>query len=200
MIRILIAEDQSLVRGALRALLELEPDFEVVAEADDGEEALRAVERYAPDLCLLDIEMPKLTGLDVAARLHDGGYSSRSVIVTTFARPGYLTRALEVGVRGYLLKTTPSGELAVALRRIAAGERIIDPELALDALTSPNPLSDRERDVLRLAAANLSTRQIADRLYLAEGTVRNYLSNAISKLGCEQRAEAVEIAQSKGWL
>lgn len=200
MIRIVIAEDQSLVRGALRTLLDLEPDIEVVGEAADGEEALRAIERHAPDLCLLDIEMPNLGGLDVAARLKENGSRCLAVIVTTFARPGYLTRAMTAGARGYLLKTTPSSELAGALRRIVAGERVIDPELAIEALASPNPLSEREQAVLRLAAGSFTTRQIADRLFLAEGTVRNYLSSAISRLGCETRAEAVDLARAKGWL
>lgn len=200
MIRILLAEDQNLVRGALRALLELEPDFTVVGEADDGREAIRLAHETSPDVALFDIEMPEMSGLDAAAALRDQLPECRVGIVTTFARAGYLRRALELNVHGYLLKDAPAERLARAVRGIAEGRRVIDPELALAAWDEPNPLSERERDVLRMAAKGSSNAEIAKSLSLAEGTVKNYLSEAMQKLGAPNRVQAARIAADRGWL
>jgi len=200
MIRIVIAEDQALVLGALSALLEIEGDIEVVGRAADGREALELVERHDPDAVLADIEMPRMTGLELAAELARRGCRARTLIVTTFARPGYLRRALEAGASGYLLKDSPAEELADAVRRVAAGGRAIDPALAAEAWTEPDPLTDRQRQVVRLAGEGLSTQKIAGELHLSEGTVRNYLSEAIGKLGAANRVEAARIAREKGWL
>ena len=200
MIRLVLAEDQSMVRGALAALLGLEPDLAVVAEAGDGEAAWRAVQAHQPDLLVTDIEMPGLTGLDLALKLQAAQLPTRVVILTTFARAGYLRRALEAGVRGYLLKDAPSAQLARALREVHAGGRAIDPELAVAAWGEDDPLTERERQVLRLAGEGIKTADIADRLHLSQGTVRNYLSEAIGKLGAENRIEAYRSARAKGWL
>jgi len=200
MIRVLIAEDQSMVLGALAALLELEADLEVVGRARDGREALDMAGKLRPDVIVTDIEMPRMTGLELAAALREQGNPARVVIVTTFGRSGYLRRALESGVTGYLLKDAPSERLAEAIRRVHAGLRAIDPELAAAAWDEPDPLTDRERQVLRLAGEGLSTARIGTELHLSEGTVRNYLSEAISKLGAENRVEAARIARQKGWL
>ena len=200
MIRVLIAEDQGMVLGALAALLELEPDLEVVGRARDGREALDLAGKLRPDVVLTDIEMPRMTGLELAAALREQGSPARIVILTTFGRSGYLRRALESGVTGYLLKDAPSERLAEALRRVHAGLRAIDPELAAAAWDEPDPLTDRERQVLRLAGEGLSTAKIGTELHLSEGTVRNYLSEAISKLGAENRVEAARIARQRGWL
>ncbi|MAL04057.1 MAG: DNA-binding response regulator [Arenimonas sp.] len=200
MIRLVLAEDQSMVRGALAALLGLEPDLAVVAEAGDGEAAWRAVQAHQPDLLVTDIEMPGLTGLDLALKLQAAQLPTRVVILTTFARAGYLRRALEAGVRGYLLKDAPSAQLARALREVHAGGRAIDPQLAVAAWGEDDPLTERERQVLRLAGEGTKTADIADRLHLSQGTVRNYLSEAIGKLGAENRIEAYRSARAKGWL
>jgi two-component system response regulator DesR len=200
MIRLLIAEDQTMVRGALAALLELERDIEVVGQAADGVEALDLVERLAPDVVVTDIEMPEMTGLELAAEMQRRSSRARVVILTTFARAGYLRRALEAGAVGYLLKDSPASTLANAVRNVHAGVRAIDPELAREAWTERDPLSDRERRVLRLAGDGLPTAAIASRLALTEGTVRNYLSEAILKLGAANRTEAARIAREKGWL
>jgi two-component system response regulator DesR len=199
-IRILVAEDQTMVLGALTALLEIEDDFEVVAQARSGDEALSLALKHRPDIVVTDIEMPGLTGLDLAARLREKGCNCRVVILTTFARPGYLRRALEVGASGYLLKDAPSAQLADAIRRVAGGGRAIDPSLASEAWTEPDPLTDRERQVLRLADEGLSGADIAKRLKLSEGTVRNYLSESIGKLGARNRVEAARLARQRGWL
>jgi two-component system response regulator DesR len=199
-IRILIAEDQAMVLGALAALLEIESDFDVVAQARTGDEALTLAQRHKPDVVVTDIEMPGLSGLDLAAELRGRGSTSRVIILTTFARPGYLRRALEVGASGYLLKDAPSAQLADAIRRVAGGGRAIDPSLASEAWTEPDPLTDRERQVLRLADEGLSGAEIARKLSLSEGTVRNYLSEAIGKLGARNRVEAARLARQKGWL
>jgi two-component system response regulator DesR len=199
-IRVVIAEDQSMVLGALAALLELEPDIEVVGRARDGEEALDLVEKTRPDVVLTDIEMPRMTGLELAAELKRRGSAARIVILTTFARSGYLRRALDAGAAGYLLKDSPAERLAEAIRRVHSGLRSIDPELAAAAWEEADPLTDRERQVLRLAAEGHSTARIASELHLSEGTVRNYLSEAISKVGAENRVEAARIARQKGWL
>jgi len=200
MIRVLIAEDQSMVLGALAALLELESDIAVVARARDGREALALALQERPDVVLTDIEMPHLSGLELAAELKRQGCAAKVVILTTFARGGYLRRALEAGASGYLLKDSPSERLADAIRRVQQGLRAVDPELALAAWDEPDPLTDRERQVLRLAAEGHSSGRIAAELHLSEGTVRNYLSEAISKLGAENRVEAARLARQKGWL
>jgi two-component system response regulator DesR len=200
MIRLVLAEDQAMVRGALAALLRLESDLDLVAEAGDGEAAWTAVQAHAPDLLVTDIEMPHLTGLDLARRIREAHRTTRVVILTTFARAGYLRRALDAGVRGYLLKDAPSEQLAAALRQVHAGGRAIDLQLAAAAWDDPDPLTDRERAVLRLAGEGVKSAEIATRLNLSQGTVRNYLSEAIGKLGAENRIEAHRIARSKGWL
>ena len=200
MIRVLLAEDQSMVLGALAALLELEPDIEVVARARDGGEALRLAAETSPDVVLTDIEMPGMGGLDLAAELRRRAHPARVVIVTTFARSGFLQRALAAGAAGYLLKDSPAERLADAVRRVHAGLRAIDPALAAAAWDEPDPLTERERQVLRLAGEGMSTAGVAAALHLSEGTVRNYLSEAIGKLGAANRVEAARIARGKGWL
>lgn len=200
MIRLLIAEDQAMVRGALAALLGLEPDIDVVGEAGDGEDAWQQLQTLQPDLLVTDIEMPLCSGLELAARVHSAGLSTRVVILTTFARAGYLRRALESGVRGYLLKDAPSDQLAAALRQVHRGARSIDPQLAQAAWSADDPLTERERQVLRLAGEGFSSAEIAQRLELSQGTVRNYLSEAIGKLGTGNRIEAYRLARQNGWL
>ena len=200
MIRVLLAEDQALVRGALSALLRLEPDIDVVGAAADGEEAWRAVQQFKPDVLVTDIEMPGLTGLELAQRMQRHELPCKVVIVTTFARPGFLRRALEAGVGGYLLKDAPAEQLAEALRKVHRGGRAIDPQLAVEAWSDADPLNDRERQVLRFAGEGLSAGDIAERLSLSQGTVRNYLSEAIGKLGVGNRIEAYRLARQKGWL
>ena len=201
MIRIVLAEDQALLRGALKGLLSLETDLDVVAEAGDGDGAWKAVQQHVPDLLLTDIEMPGLSGLDLAAKVQEAKLPTRVVIVTTFARGGYLRRALNAGVRGYLLKDAPVEKLAQALRDVHRGGRAIAPELAVDAWREEaDPLTDRERAVLRLAGEGLSSQDIAEQLHLSNGTVRNYLSEAIGKLGAANRVEAHRLARQKGWL
>jgi two-component system response regulator DesR len=200
MIRVLLAEDQAMVRGALTALLKLEPDIDVVGAAADGEEAWRAIQQLKPDLVVTDIEMPGLTGIELAQRVQRHELSSKVVIVTTFARAGFLRRALDAGVSGYLLKDAPAEQLADALRKVHRGGRAIDPQLAVEAWSEADPLNDRERQVLRLAGEGLSAGDIATRLNLSHGTVRNYLSEAIGKLGVGNRIEAFRLARQKGWL
>jgi len=199
-IRLVLAEDQAMVRGALAALLRLETDLQVIAEAGDGEAAWRAVDEHLPDLLVTDIEMPGLTGLDLALKVQEAGLATRVVILTTFARAGYLRRALDAGVRGYLLKDAPSAQLAQALRQVHAGGRAIDPQLAVAAWGEDDPLTERERQVLRLAGEGVKSAEIAERLHLSQGTVRNYLSEAIGKLGAANRIEAYRAARAKGWL
>lgn len=199
-LRLLIAEDQAMVLGALAQLLDIEPDLVVVGRARDGAEALALSRAERPDVVVTDIEMPGMTGLELAAALRDVQPRPRVIIVTTFARPGYLRRALEAGVSGYLLKDAPAEELAEAVRRVHAGGRVIDPELAVEAWGEEDPLTDRERQVLRLAGEGKPTAAIAGALHLSEGTVRNYLSEAISKLDAANRVEAARIARRKGWL
>jgi two-component system, NarL family, response regulator DesR len=200
MIRVLLAEDQAMVRGALGALLDMEPDIEVLGSAPDGESAWRELQRLQPDVLVTDIEMPGLTGLELAQRVQRHELPIRVVIVTTFARPGFLRRALESGVFGYLLKDAPAEQLAESLRVVHRGGRAIDPQLALEAWSDADPLNDRERQVLRLAGEGLSAGDIATRLNLSHGTVRNYLSEAIGKLGVSNRIEAFRMARQKGWL
>jgi two-component system response regulator DesR len=200
MIRILLAEDQAMVRGALSALLGLESDIEVLGAAADGEIAWRELQRLQPDVLVTDIEMPGLSGLELAQRVQRHELATRVVIVTTFARAGFLRRALDAGVSGYLLKDSPAEDLAEALRKVHRGGRAIDPQLALDAWSDADPLNDRERQVLRLAGEGRSAGDIAAQLNLSHGTVRNYLSEAIGKLGVGNRIEAYRMARQKGWL
>ena len=197
----MIAEDQTMVRQALVALLELESDIEVVAEAADGEEALAMARKHHPDVAVLDIEMPGPSGIEVARQLTASGFSGKVVIVTTFDRPGYLRAAMAAGASGFLLKDAPAADLAAAIRKVAVGERVVDPSLAAAALAlGDSPLTARECEVLAAAASHDAIADIACRLHLSPGTVRNHLSAAIQKLGARNRAEAVEIAQRKGWL
>ena len=199
-IRVVIAEDQGMVLGALAALLEIEDDISVLGQAHDGREALKLTLQHKPDLLLTDIEMPEMTGLELAAELKRQGAATRVIILTTFARAGYLRRAMEAGAAGYLLKDSPAAALANAIRRVHSGLRVIDPELATEAWTEADPLSDRERQVLRQAAEGATSAEIAASLRLSEGTVRNYLSEVMSKLGAHNRVEAARIARMKGWL
>lgn len=200
MIRVVVAEDQTMVLGALAALLEIEGDIDVVGRARDGSDALTLCRDSRPDVLLTDIEMPRMTGLELASAVKREGLATRVIILTTFARSGYLRRALEAGASGYLLKDSPSEHLANAVRRVHAGGRVVDPELAAEAWSEPDPLTDRERQVLRMAGEGQSSAAIASDLGLSEGTVRNYLSEAISKLGAGNRVEAARIAREKGWL
>ena len=199
-IRILLAEDQAMVRGALSALLGLEDDIEVLGAAADGEAAWRDLQRLKPDVLVTDIEMPGLTGLELAQRIQRHALPTKVVIVTTFGRAGFLRRALDAGVCGYLLKDAPAEDLADALRKVHRGGRAIDPQLALDAWGKADPLNDRERQILRLAGEGMSAGEIASQLNLSQGTVRNYLSEAIGKLGVGNRIEAYRLARQQGWL
>jgi two-component system, NarL family, response regulator DesR len=200
-IRVLIAEDQTMVRGALRALLDLEEDLEVVAEVGRGDVVVEAAREHCPDVALLDIEMPGLDGIEAARALASALPEVRAVVLTTFGRPGFLRRAMEVGAAGFLVKDAPVAELARAIRAVVAGERVIDRDLAAAALAiGATPLSAREADVLRAAADGATVADIAVRLFLSEGTVRNYLSSAIGKTGARTRVEAARVAAEKGWL
>jgi two-component system response regulator DesR len=200
MISVLLAEDQAMVRGALAALLKLESDIDVVGSVGDGDLAWRELGRLKPDIVVTDIEMPGLTGLELAQRIKDQGLACKVVILTTFARPGYLRRALDAGASGYLLKDAPADRLAEALRKVHRGGRAVDPELAVEAWSESDPLNDRERQVLRLAGEGMSAGEIAVQLHLSQGTVRNYLSEIIGKLGVGNRIEAHRLARQKGWL
>ena len=201
MIRVLLAEDQAMVRGALAALLTLEGDIEIVAEVGNGNDVVPAALTAKPDVALLDIEMPGCDGITAAAALHVQLPLCRILILTTFGRPGYLRKAMESGVVGFLLKDAPSAQLAMAIRRAVAGERVVDPTLAMAALSEGNnPLTEREREVLAAATRGASIAEIADSLFLSEGTVRNYLSVAMQKVGAHNRVEAAHIAEQKGWL
>ncbi len=199
-IRVVLAEDQAMLRSALTTLLNFETDIDVMSACADGEAAWLAVQELKPDLLVSDIEMPKLTGLELAARIAERGLKTKVVIVTTFARAGYLRRALDAGVVGYLLKDGPAEQLADALRKVQRGARVIDPQLALEAWSEPDPLNERERRVLRLAGEGVASTEIATQLHLSHGTVRNYLSEAIGKLGAANRIEAYRLARQKGWL
>lgn len=200
-IRLLIADDQALVRGALGALLELEPDLTVVGMAPDGVEAVRLAGELRPDVCLMDIQMPGMDGVEATGRVRAASPTTRVLIVTTFARPGYLRAALDAGASGFIVKDTPAEQLAEAVRRVRSGLRVLDPVLAADSLfDGANPLSDRERQVLRLASDGRSAGAIAAEVFLSAGTVRNHLSAAIGKTGAENRAQAVRIALDKGWI
>jgi two-component system response regulator DesR len=201
MIRVLIAEDQALVLGALAALLRLEDDIDVVGTAGNGKDALALGRELRPDVVLTDVEMPQMTGLELATQLAQDGSPCKVVILTTFARSGYLRRALAAGVRGYLLKDAPADALAAAIRQVHGGGRAIAPELALESWSgAQDPLSERERQVLRLAGEGRTSAEIARQVHLSEGTVRNYLSEAISKLNAGNRIEAYRLARDAGWL
>ncbi len=200
-IRILLAEDQAMVRGALAALLYLEPDLEVVAEVSEGNQVLPAALKHRPDIALLDIEMPGGDGLDAAQALHQALPACRIAMLTTFGRSGYLRKAVESGAVGFLLKDAPADQLAIAIRRMMKGERVIDPDLAIAALSEgENQLTGRERDVLIASLDGASVADIARQLYLSEGTVRNHLSTAIQKLNARNRMEAAHLAREKGWI
>jgi two-component system, NarL family, response regulator DesR len=200
-IRLLLADDQALVRGALAALLDLESDLQVVAEVDRGDEVVAAAERHRPDVALLDVEMPGLDGIAATAALKAARPGTRVLIVTTFGRPGFVRRALEAGADGFVVKDTPARALADAVRRVHQGLRVVDPELAADSLLAgQSPLTGRETEVLRAAREGAPVSVIAQRVFLSQGTVRNHLSAAIGKTGAATRAEAVRIAEESGWL
>jgi two-component system, NarL family, response regulator DesR len=200
MIKILIAEDQSMVLGALSALLDLEDDLEVIARAENGKKALELSQQCQVDIILTDIEMPEMTGIELALALKKINHPAKVMILTTFARSGYLRRAMDAGVKGYLLKDAPSDSLADAIRKIYHGKVIVAPELITQAWADEDPLTDKERKVLRLAAEGKSTEEIAGLIHLSAGTVRNYTSEASSKLRAKNRVEAARIAKQKGWL
>ncbi|MED7948701.1 response regulator transcription factor [Streptomyces sp. BE20] len=200
-VRVLLADDEHLIRGALAALLALEEDIVVVAQAASGPEALAMAEAHRPDVAVLDLQMPGLDGIEVATRLRTLLPDCRCMIVTGHGRPGYLKRALEVGIRGFLPKTVSAADLAGIIRTVRAGGRYVDPELAADAIAAgETPLTPRETDVLELAADGTSIAEIAARASLSQGTVRNYLSSAAAKLGAENRHAAVRIAREHGWI
>ena len=200
-IRLLVADDQALIRSALVALLSLDQEFEVVAEVGRGDEVVAAVLEHRPDVALLDIEMPGLDGLAAAAAISAQAPECRVLILTTFGRTGYLRRAMEAGALGFVVKDAPADQLADAVRRVAAGERVVDPDLAAATLAGgPSPLTGRERDVLVVARDGATVADIAKRLFLSEGTVRNYLSSAITKTGTRNRLEAIKEAEARGWL
>lgn len=200
MIRIILAEDQSLLRGALATLLDLESDISVIAQAEDGVQALELVGRLEPDVLVTDIEMPGLTGIELAEKIAQSESKTRILIVTTFARSGYLKRAMDAGVIGYVLKDTPSDELADAVRKVNNGQRVVATDLVEAAWSSPDPLSNRERQILRLVEDGKQNKEIATELSLSTGTVRNYLAEAMSKLGASNRVEAFRSARQNGWL
>ncbi|WP_368657573.1 response regulator [Metabacillus halosaccharovorans] len=198
MIRIIIAEDQQMLLGALGSLLNLEEDMEVVGKAGNGKEALTLVEEYNPDICIMDIEMPGMTGLEAAEHLKEK--NCKVIILTTFSRSGYFQRALKAGVKGYLLKDSPSEELANSIRSIMAGKRIYAPELMDDLYSEENPLTEREKEVLGLVAEGMNTKEIADQLSIKSGTVRNYISTILEKLNVKNRIEAISQSKEKGWF
>ncbi|WP_226530002.1 response regulator transcription factor [Metabacillus niabensis] len=198
MIRIIIAEDQQMLLGALGSLLNLEEDMEVVGKAGNGKEALTLVEEFDPDICIMDIEMPGMTGLEAAEHLKEK--NCKVIILTTFSRSGYFQRALKAGVKGYLLKDSPSEELANSIRSIMAGKRIYAPELMDDLYSEENPLTEREKEVLGLVAEGMNTKEIADQLSIKSGTVRNYISTILEKLNVKNRIEAISQSKEKGWF
>ncbi|MCR6097537.1 response regulator transcription factor [Salipaludibacillus agaradhaerens] len=200
MIKIVLAEDQQMLRGALGLLLNLEKDMDVVGQASDGEDALSLIHKLNPDVCLLDIEMPLKSGLQVAESLKRDGHPCKVIILTTFARPGYFERAIEADVFGYLLKDGPSEELAEAIRNVMKGKREIAPELVFVQSKQKNPLTDREQEILTCVREGKTVKEISKTLYLSNGTVRNYISEAIAKLETKNRMEAVKVAEEKGWI
>ncbi|MBS4206542.1 response regulator transcription factor [Bacillus sp. FJAT-50079] len=200
MIRIVIAEDQRLLRGALGALLDFEEDIEVVGQAENGEEALKLVLDLQPDICVMDIEMPLMSGLEVATELKQRASNCKVIILTTFARPGYFERAVKAGVHGYLLKDGSIEELAESIRRVIQGKREFAHELIMNSYHEDNPLTEREIDILRLAAAGKTSKEISKERFLSAGTVRNYMSEIIQKLDCKNKIEAITVARDKGWI
>ncbi|OIR61810.1 DNA-binding response regulator [Bacillus sp. FMQ74] len=200
MIRLFIAEDQRMLLGALGSLLDLEEDMTVIGQALNGEEALHAILKLEPDVCIMDIEMPVRSGLDVAEELMKKGCVSKVIILTTFARPGYFERAVKAGAHGYLLKDGEIDDLADAIRKCVEGKRVFSPELTFNMMRDENPLTAREQEILRLAALGKTTKDITLELYLSQGTVRNYISEIIQKLNAKNRTEAASIAEEKGWI
>ncbi|MBE0364941.1 two-component system, NarL family, response regulator DesR [Pseudoalteromonas ulvae UL12] len=200
MIKVLVVEDQALVRGAISALLGLDEEIEVVGEAENGLDALSKIESLRPDLVLTDIEMPQCSGIELVEKLAQSQPNLHTMIMTTFARAGYIRRALSAGVKGFVLKEAPSEYLIDAIKKVMKGQKVIDPELAINALDDRDPLTEKERKALKLAADGFKTAEIAAQLYLSEGTVRNYLSDAIAKLNATNRVDAARIARQKGWL
>lgn len=200
MIRIFIAEDQRMLLGALGSLLNLEEDMEVIGQATNGEEALASILKLDPDICLMDIEMPVMNGLEIAATLKKLNNSTKIIILTTFARPGYFERAVKIGVDGYLLKDGSIEDLSDAIRKVISGKRMFSQELMFDVIREENPLTSREQEILRLAAEGKTTKEITAILFLSSGTVRNYVSEIIQKLDAKNRIEAISIAQNKGWI
>lgn len=200
MIKVIVVEDQALVRGAISALLNLAANIDVVAQAEDGLQGLALIKEHQPDIVLTDIEMPNMSGIDLVEQLQQDNIDSKTVIMTTFARAGYIRRAIDAGIMGFILKDTPSDELVAALEKAMTGKKVIDPELALSALDNVDPLTAKERKALKLAGEGLKTAEIAKALFLSEGTVRNYLSEAIAKLNAANRVDAARIARQKGWL
>lgn len=200
MIRIVIAEDQRILRGAIGTLLDFEEDFEVIGQAGDGQEAMAMIEKLKPDICLLDIEMPIKSGLDIAEEIQQKQYDCKLIILTTFARPGYFQRAMKAGVHGYLLKDGSIDELAASIRNIMQGKREYANELIFTSYLDENPLTERERDILQLSAEGKTAKEISKELFLSSGTVRNYISEALQKLDAKNKIEAITIAQEKGWI
>ncbi len=199
-IRVFLVEDQAMVLGALAALLEREDDIDIVGTATTAEDGLAAISSDAVDVLLTDIELPQESGIDLAKKLRDAQPAVRIIVLTTFARTGYFQRAMEAGARGYILKDSPASELAAAIRKVHAGQQIVDPELVAQSWSDPNPLTEREQQCLRLAGDGLPNSQIAESVFLSEGTVRNYLSSALSKLNAANRTEAARLARQKGWI
>ena len=200
MIRIVIAEDQRILRGALGALLDFEEDMEVVGQAENGEEALKLIFQLQPDICLLDIEMPLKSGLEVAADLKQRDSPCKVIMLTTFARPGYFERAVKAGVHGYLLKDGSVDDLAESIRRVMKGKHEFAPELIINTYHQDNPLTQREQDLLKLAAEGKTSKEISTQLFLSEGTVRNYMSEALQKMEAKNKIEAIRVAKEKGWI
>lgn len=200
MLKVIIVEDQALVRGAISSLLALEDNIDVVAEAEHGKQALELLQQHSVDIVLSDIEMPEMTGLELAEEVQQNHSGTHMVIMTTFSKSGYIKRALNLGVKAFVLKEAPTDYLVNALNKVSAGQRVIDPELALMALDDKDPLSDKERKAIKLAGDGMKTAEIAAKLFLSEGTVRNYLSEAIAKLNAVNRIDAARIAQQKGWI
>ena len=200
MIRVLVVEDQAMIRGAICALLSLEDNIEVVAQAADGKQAKALLPKHTIDIVLTDIEMPEITGIELAEFIADNNANIKTIIMTTFSKVGYIKRSLQAGVKGFILKEAPSEELVDAVNQVYNGRKVIDPELAISALDDNDPLTDKERKALRLASEGLKTGEIAEKLFLSEGTIRNYLSECIAKLNASNRVEAARIAKQKGWL
>jgi len=200
MIRIVIAEDQKMLRGALGTLLNFEEDLEVIGQAGDGEEAIRLIDQLKPDICLLDVEMPLKNGLEVAEEIKTISPNSKVVVLTTFARPGYFERAMKTGVHGYLLKDGSIEDLAGSIRRVMAGKRDFAAELVMNSYREDNPLTEREQEVLRLAAEGHTSKEISTSLFLSSGTVRNYMSEILQKMEAKNMVEAISIAKDKGWI